>query len=304
MANAVFRSDVAIMLMNTLQRVSYTQDGGELDINRYYEVGTLRGAYEDQMDLAGPGLAYETEEGEEFGSGTLEEGTVTRYRARKVGLTLAMTEEVVEDGPSEWAKAIKLSTHAERAVRKTAMIDGASLFCTGFSTAYPVADGCAMFSASHTLPGGSLYSNLMAVPLGPSYAGIVAAISDCKVMPDNEGLRAGYAIKKLLHPVEQWAEWEVVFGSSMQPTPGNYSAINVVNRNFGSIERIELKFWDNTTVNWACVTDAEDGLQWKWKRRPRTDTWVDEGREVMKNKRSARYAHGITNCRAVYGVGS
>lgn len=302
MAHAIFRSDIAIMLMSTLARVSYTKDNGDMDIDQYYDVGSMTGPYEDQLEVGGPGLASEAEEGEEFGTGTIDEGTVTRYRARKVGILITMTRECIEDGPPEWKKVIKTSMHCERAVRKTACVDGASLFCNGFSTAYPVADGAAMFSASHLLPNGDTYSNLMADPLGPSHQGMIVAISDCKVMPDYEGFRSGQEIEALIHPVEQWADWEVVFGSPMQPTPGNYAAINVVNRSYGNIKRVALKFWDNTSTDWAVKTDADDGLQWKWRRRPESSSWVDEGREVIKSKRSARYAFGITNCRGVYGV--
>jgi hypothetical protein len=299
--HTIFRSALATMLMTTLARVAYTKDGGRTDVEDYYDVGTLAGAFEDQMDFAGPALASEVEEGEEFPGGDMTEGTVTRYRARKVGIVISMTQECIEDGPSEWKKVVNAARHADRAVRKTAEIDGASFIANGFSTAYPVADGAALFSASHLLPAGGLYSNLMASPIGPSYAGIVAAISDCKLMPDYEGLRSGQEVQTIIHPVQQWADWRVALGSSMQPIPGNYAAINVVNRDF-NIKLVQIKFWDNTSTDWACITDADDGLQWKWRIRPESTSWVDEGREIIRNKRRARYAFGCTNCRAVYGV--
>jgi hypothetical protein len=300
-AHVIFRSDVAVMLMTTLANVVYTKDKGAIDVNDYYDVGNMNGPYVDELEVAGPGLASEVEEGQVFPAGTIDEGNVTRYRARKVGIELAMTQEVMEDGPSEWKKVIDAAMHCERSVRKTAEVDGASFLANGFSTSYPVADGAALFSASHTTPGGGSYSNLMATPLGPSYQGIVNAISDCKVMPDLEGLRSGQKVEAILHPVEQWAQWRTVLGSSMQPIPGNYAAINVVNRDM-NIKTVAIRFWDSSSTQWAIKTDADRGLTWKWRVRPESTSRVDEGREIIINKRRARYSFGATNFRGVYGV--
>jgi hypothetical protein len=298
----IFRSDIATMLQNTLERVCYTQDNGAMDLDQYYDVGSMDGAYVDQMDFQGPGLASEVEEGQEFPGATMQEGIVTRYIARKVGITISMTRETLVDGPSEWRKVINASRHCERSVRLTAMADGASLIANGFSTSYPTADGVAMFSASHTLPNGSLFSNLMATPAAPSFQSLTDAISDIMLMPDYEGFRAGLVPKAIVCPLQQWADWAVALGSKYQPTPGNFAALNVINQDYSNLRVVKLRFWDSTSTQWMILTDAEDGLQFKWRERPSSTTIIDEVRERSTTKRRCRYAYGITNCRGVYGV--
>jgi hypothetical protein len=63
----------------------------------------------------------------------------------------------------------------------------------------------------------------------------------------------------------------------MDPTPGAYNAINVINKDL-NITPQPVKYWTSSTTNWALLTDADLGLMWFWRRKPKSNTWVTRTR--------------------------
>jgi hypothetical protein len=47
------------------------------------------------------------------------------------------------------------------------------------------------------------------------------------------------------------------------------------------------------------VTDAELGLMWFWRRKPKSNTWVTEDKTMMNYAITARWSRGWVNPRAI-----
>jgi hypothetical protein len=86
----------------------------------------------------------------------------------------------------------------------------------------------------------------------------------------------------------------------MDPAAGNFAKINVIKKL--GIEAVPIKRWTNTTSNYFFITEAPDGLKWKWRRRPKSKTWVDNDQEIEKYGISARWARLWSDPRGVLGV--
>lgn len=298
MAGTVFTGVIFKALKATLENVVDDKtDGAEFDFRKWCEEKSMADNYEDDQEYGGPGLAAEVPEGEEIPMGTIREGAPTRYQSRKFALRLVVSEEAIED--SKYDRVINAAKRLKRAMYKTADIDATTMLVRATDTAYVGGDGQPLASASHTLPHGGTFSNLMATPMTPSRAAVIQLVSQAKKLPGHDGITEGYELKKILCPTEQWAVWAGILGSAQVPESNN-NEINVV-KGLG-LSVVPLKFWDNTTTNWAAQTDAENGLNFRWRRKPRNRSWVENSQELMSYAISARWSRGWTEPRSIMFV--
>lgn len=294
----VFSSTIANSLKKTLEKI-ITDDADFPQIfPKWLKEMSMSDHYEDDLEVGGPGLASEKPEGAEIQLGSIKEGALYRYIARTFALKLVVTEEAIEDG--KYKEVVNAAKRLSRAMKKTVDVDTTLLLARGFDSNYVIGDGQPVFAASHTLPHGGTFSNIMATPMSPSRAALIVATTQIRKMPGHDGITEGYEPKKILCPVDQWAVWAEVTGSKYAPEPGQFNAINVVERL--GLEVVPNKYWTNTTTNWAILTDCDGGPNIRWRRRMRSRTWVDNDNETMKYACSARWAWGISNPRSIYGV--
>ena len=121
-------------------------------------------------------------------------------------------------------------------------------------------------------------------------------------MVDHDGIIQGYKAKAVLHPVQQRGVWTVLLGSKMDPEAGNFSAINVIKEYDNNIKRVQLRYWTNTTTNWAVQTDADNGFQMRWRKKFASKTWIDHNAELMNYSLSGRWDNGTSEPRCVLFV--
>ncbi len=262
---------------------------------KYLKTGTMTDGYEDDLENGGPGLATEKSEGQALDVLALYEGPVTRYIPRKFGLIMQITEELDEDGKYN-DKYLACAKRNKRAVYKTLEIDCANILNRAATAGYIGGDGQTLASSSHTIPGGGTFSNTLATPMSPSRAAMIIVRNNLKKLPGHDGVTEGYDIAKLVHPVEQFGVWAGILGSDKVPESNN-NEINVVKDM--RIERVEVKYMTSTT-NWGVITDVENGLKLRWKRKPKGRTWYDENTEIINYGTSARWARGWTDPRGFY----
>lgn len=253
--------------------------------------------YEDDLEMGGPGLASEVSEGQEIEVGAIREGYITRYIARKFGLKLIVTDEAVED--NKYPEILKLGKRLSRALYKTVDIDMTNMLVRAANSSYTGGDGVSLASASHTLPNGGTFSNTFATPMAPSRIALGAATSLLRKLPGHDGVTEGYEPKKIVHPTEQWMVWSGILNSTLAPEPGNFAEINAVKKDL-NLEAVAVKYWSNTTTNWAIITDADNGLQMKWRRKPRKNSWVENDNETMKYSITARWSRGWSDPRGFF----
>lgn len=267
-----------------------------LVLKKYMKVETMDSAYEDDLEVGGPGLATEKAEGQALDVMGLYEGPITRYIARKFGLIMQITEELDEDGKYN-DKYINAAKRMKRAIYKTLEIDCANLLARAANTSYLGGDVQPLASASHTLPGGGTFSNTLGTPLSPSRTALITMIQNVFKLPGHDGIVEPHKVTKVLFPPDQWGAWMGILGSDKVPENNN-NEINVI-KGMG-IEAIMVPYWTASTTNWAVLTDADEGLKMKWRRRPKARTWYDEPTEIINHGISARWARGWSNPRAFY----
>ena len=136
--------------------------------------------------------------------------------------------------------------------------------------------------------------------MSPSMQACIVARAQLAVLPGHDGLIEPRVIEKVVFPAAQEGVWDIVLGSKVNPDAGNFSAINVANRM--SITPVMNPYWSNTTTNYMFITDAEDGLMFLWRRRPKSTNWIDNDNMVMKDAMSARWTSGWGDPRGVLGV--
>ncbi len=300
--NVIYQSTVASNLKETLDEiVDDKTDGLEsgLIMPKYFMEGSMKDAYVDDLETGGPSLVPLKPEGTELSLGALREGQLYRYMARTWGMKMMISDEAKED--YKYPEVVKLARRLKRALFKTVEYEAAAFIARGWDATYPIGDGQPMFSASHTIPSGGTFSNTAAAPVAPSMAAVALHRATTLKMPGHDGLIEGYDLEKVVFPQEQWSTWDQILGSTMEPVTNNFAAINTVKKL--SITPVAVRYWTNTTTNYFYITEAKaDGLKWKWRRRPKSKTWVDNDQEVEKWGISARWANGISDPRGVFGV--
>lgn len=299
----LFSAAVYDTLKATLNSIVGDPDDGvesNLVAKKWLRIEGMPDAWVDDLTMAGPGLAAEMDEGDEIPEGDMREGYIKRYIARKFGLKMILTDEVMED--TKYPQAIKAAKRLKRAMWKTFDIDMTLMLIRAFDADYVGGDNVALGSASHTLAHGGTFSNIMAVPMSPSVLALTTARTQLATMPGFDGIVQGYEMKKVLYPPAQWAVWSVLLNSMGHPDAGEFNAINVVSHDLKP-DPVEIKYWNTTDTNWAILTDAdEDGLKAKFRRRPRSNTWLENGNETVMHSLTARWANGWTDPRHFYGV--
>lgn len=293
---------IAGSLKETLESIVDDDTDGamsSLDIFKLLDEGTMKDNFVDDLEYGGPGLAVEKPEASEIQAGSIKEGYLTRYMARTFALKLIISDEAMED--KKYEKVINAQKRLMRAMGKTVQIDGTNIFIRMFNAAFVGGDGVCLGSASHTLPQGGTFSNIMATPQSPSVAAVITATTQIRKYPGHDGITEGYEPECVACPVDQWAAWDVILHSTHKPEAGEFNAINVVNYSL-DIDVYPLKHWTNSTTNWALKTSADNGLKWLWRRKPKGRAWVDNDFETKKSSVSARWARGWSDPRSVLGV--
>lgn len=302
MAAAVFTNVIGRELQETLEDVATTEKKsgmGSLVLKKWCDVDSMKSAFIDFSEFYGPGLASEKTEGAEIAVGGAGEGVFTRIFARTFALKMIISQEAMED--NKYPEAVNLARELSRSMFKTADYDATSILIRGFNTSYVGGDGQPLFSASHTIPAGGTYSNLMATPQSPSIAALLTARAQILNFPALDNLLGDVVqMKKIICTVNQTPVWQEVTESSKRPEVGQYNAINVVNK--WGLDIVENVFWTNTTTNYAIKTDADGGPTFYWRVKPETNTWKDNDNTVMKHSIRARWGRGWREGRAIYGV--
>lgn len=273
---------------------------GKLAYKKWMKVTEMEDHYEDDLEVGGPSLLGVKEEGTEISAHTIREGNIFRYFARPFAGKIIVTREAIKDG--KYPQIIDAARRLKFAGWQTFGYDMANILARGFNTAYTFgSEALPLFSASHTLPGGGTFSNVMATPAAPSVLAVSTLRAQARKLPGYNGVRHGHImLEKIICPVEQETLWESILQSNLTPEPGNFAELNMIKRL--NLELVVEPYWDNTSTNWAAQTDQENGLQARWREHFESDTWVGNENRTMTYSIYARWSRGITNFRSILGV--
>ncbi len=261
----------------------------------YCKVEGMEDNYEDDLENGGPGLATEKTEGQALDVGTLYEGYVTRYIARKFGLIMQITEELDEDGKYN-GKYIDASRRLKRALFKTKEIDCAQMLNRAANTGYVGGDGLSLANSAHTIPGGGTFSNTLSTAFSPSRAAVIVMSQNIMLLPGHDGVTEGYMPTAIVHPVAQWGAWKGILGSDKVPESANNELNVAADMN---LKQVPVPYWSASSTNWLMLTDAGK-LKLKIRRKAKGRTWYDEPTEVINFGVSERWARGWSDPRCIY----
>jgi hypothetical protein len=260
----------------------------------------MEDAFDDDIPFAGPGIAYDVDEGQDVPIGDAGQHKGHRYRAKKRGIRMIITKEAVKD--NKYKKSIKFAFMMRRAMARTKEIKCVELLQRGFDTNYPMVDSQPLWSASQTLRGGGTFSNKLASATAPSIAALILLRTQAKTMAGFDGEREGYKIKAIGCPVDQEDEWMALVGSKYDTdTVGSYKT-NIPGRFMKMDDVIGIPEWSNTTTNYCVFLDVEEGFKMRQRDPVESNTWVTESRELMNHQATERYDVGCSDPRASIGV--
>jgi len=176
----------------------------------------------------------------------------------------------------------------------------ANVFINSFSSSYVGGDGVSLCSASHKLPKGGTYSNQFSTAMSFSETAVETMVVNLSKMPSSNGLIVGgYNLKHVVVPKELMFRAARVLKSDLQNDTAN-NAINVLKKDF-SIGYVSNAYLTSST-NWWGVTDADNGLRWIWRQKPRFNTHNTEDNMTMRANANMRIlGPGWSNPRGVYG---
>ena len=300
MASLITTAVVGLNLKETLDEIITDHlDGVESDVDytKWCKNNPMTDNYQDDQEYASGGLIAEIPEGTEIPPLLITEGYTKRYSARKFGAKYTITDEAIDD--SKYPKVIQAVKRLKRSGFKTVDIDCTNMLVRATNASFPGADGVALASTSHPLAAGGTFSNMTATPMAPSTTSWNTAIAQLDQMVDHDGIIQGYKAVGVLHPVQQRGIWTVLLGSKMDPEAGNFSAINVIKSYDNEVKRIPLRYWTNTTTNWAIQTDAENGFQMRWRKKFASKSWIDYNQELMNYSLTGRWDNGTSEPRCV-----
>ncbi len=289
--SAIFRD-----LKSTLDNIITDPTKKDQLFPKWCEVKSMSDNYEDDAEVAGSLYLQEKPEGANAAIGTIQEGYTTRYIARTHALHMHIAEEAIEDG--KYDKYVNAATRLTHSAYKTQDIDATNILIRSTNSAYVGGDGVVLGSASHTLPYGGTWSNIAGTYQTPSRAAVIAARAAVGKYPSPNGMIEGQQLEAILCPLAQLGAWEGIVGSELVPESAN-NEINVVKKM--SLKVIEIKYWDAaSTTAWGIKTDADNGFQWRNRRKIKSRTWVDNDAEIMKYGVSGRWARGYSDPRCWY----
>lgn len=271
---------------------------GKVAFTKYMNVDTMDDAYVDDTEIAGTRLLAEKSEGAEMQLDHVKMGNLKRYTARTYALKVVLTKEAQED--NKYMEAIPVARMLKKSAWVTADVFSALILARATNTSYLGGDSQPLASASHTMPHGGTFSNTMATPMSPSVAALMQVRSALSQMPGVNGIISPVMAEKVVFPIVQQSIWDILLGSEKSPEAGNFTAINVAYQM--GLEKVPVHHWTNTTTEWGVVTDQDDGLKFKWRKKPEGSTWMDNDNTTIKFGIRARWDGGWTNARGYYHV--
>lgn len=298
MPTPITTSTGARTLQKTLDNIITDKlDGSFEDLvaGQYMATGSMDKAFVDELENGGPGLLSEVDEAQAIPIHEINDGATTRYRARKFGGGLEVSMEMDDD--TQYPEYIAAARRLKRALKKTVEYDCANILNRAANAAYTGGDGLSLANSAHTIPGGGTFSNTLSVAMSPSMAALVTVRNNVAQLPGHDGLIEGYDVEKVVFPSAQWGSWKTILGSDGAPGTAN-NDMNVA-KGMG-IKPVEVKYWTGSTTNWACITDAPNGLKLKWRMKPKSRSFYEERTEVLVYLVSARWVPGWTDPRGFY----
>lgn len=296
MASPVLVSVVRKALKETLDTVWGDKMRGPLVWEKCgYRVTTTTDNYIDDQEYAGTGTMPIKQQGEIMALDSIAEGYAKRYNMDTFALRMVVAEEALAD--CKYDEAINGAGRMASSAKWTQEYEGANTFIRAFDANYVGGDSVALCSTAHKLPKGGTYSNMFTTAMSLSETAIEQMRTNLRKMPASNGLLAPLELKKIVIPEDLYFRANRILKSEQQNDSAN-NAINIL-KGMG-IEIVSNPYFTSTT-NWWGVSNAENGLRWVWREKPKFREHNNEDALTATYSGYMRFAYGWTDPRGVYG---
>lgn len=296
MANAQTTLGNYEFLFDTLDEVFGTNGKKRMDWEDCgFKVSNTSDAFVDDRERAGTGPARVKNQNElaELDSGSI--GFGKRYTMIAYGLRVIISEEMLRFAKQQ--EAIDGAKDCRLSLDLTQEYIAADVFINAYTSGFNGGDGVVLGSASHTMPNGGTYSNMLSVFMSLSETAVETMCTNARRMPDSNGYQVnGFKINKLVVPPDLEFDVMRILKSANQ----NDTANNAIN----ALKSKNIDYAVNTyltaTDEYAAITDAKSGLRAIWAVKPE---FRDESDKLRYSKVFSGYMNGAwgwTDPRGVY----
>lgn len=274
-------------------------DEYKVEWTNLFEQFTSRKAFEEDVGVAGFGLAQVKPEGSAISYDTEQQGFITRYSHVRYGLGFVVTYEMFQDDQYD-VVAERRARGLAFSMRQTKEIVGANIYNRAFNSSFTGGDGKEMISNGHLNISGGTYSNILSTPANISEAALEQSTIDIAKFTNDRGLRIAVMPSKLIIPVDSQYEVERILKGSERYGTANRD-INAMNRMGKFQDGVVINHYLTSTTAWFIRTNVQDGLKYFSRADDAFGEDNDWDTDNAKFKATARYSFGWTDPRGIYG---
>lgn len=250
----------------------------------------------EATEYGGPGTLSYKPENDRIIFDDIVEGGTKRWSAGTWASGIEISLEAAEDTKY---RAIKTASKSlGRATRLTPEYLAAQFLDRAFDTAYPaLSDGLPICSASHTIPKGGTYSNLLGTAMSLGELALEQIIQNLSLMNWTDGMVAPVQAKTLVVPTALAITAWKLMNTQLQMGSANNDRSFIA----GKLDIVSSPYLGSNS-RYFVKTNAMDGLFWKWRIKPQffRDN-VDQLTMALFMTRMRAY-WGIIDGRGLYGV--
>lgn len=229
---------------------------------------------------------------------------VKRYDYKVYGLAFALTKVLVEDG-DHIRIGSTFSKHLAQSMNETLETLCANHLNRGFNSSYKGGDGVELFSNAHAAAlavaaGDPSASNLLATSAALSQTSLEQMLIQIRQAEDPRKKKIRLTPKKLIVAPGNMLQAEVLLKSVLRAGTNN-NDLNPV-KSMGMLEEAVVLSRLTSATAWFIQTDADNGLQIKWRRKIEKSMEGDFETDSVRYKSTMRLGSGWTDWRNVYGT--
>ena len=250
----------------------------------------------EATEYGGPGTMTYKPENDRITFDEIIQGGTKRWSAGTWATGIEISLEAAED--TKYSAIKTASKSMGRAGKLTPEYLWAQFMDRSFDTGYPaLSDGLPICSASHVVPKGGTYSNMLSTAYPLSEFALEQIFQNLAVMPWTDGMVSPLMPKTLIvHTTKSIDAWKLM-NTQLQMGSANNDRSYVA----GKLDVISTPYSGSNTRYWV-KTDAMDGFFWKWRKKLEffRDN-VDQLTMALFMSRFRAY-WGIIDGRGVFGV--
>ena len=264
-----------------------------------FDVDSSSRAYEEDVQIVGPGLATIKPEGKPGSFLGEAQGGVTRYTHVPYSLGYIVTHEELSDNLYEEVSMRRAKANAF-SMAQTVEHVAAFLYNNAHSTTYYTTwDGKAVCASDHVKVSGGTWSNTLTPSADLSEAALEDICIQMMDMTNDAGLKISVMPRSLHVATAEYFNANRILKSTLQSDTANNN-INVLRVTNAFPEGIKVNHYFTVPGTWFVRTNVQNGLKFLWREKPSLQQDNDFDTKNAKALSYMRFALGVTDPMALF----